>query len=293
MKKMKSIHLLLAGWATLVFGLFLAIFFTDIAGQLFGLSRQSEKWISAILMTALVVPTILYLYRYVYQMTGVSPKTPEYSWKKLYHFFTGMFFAIALASLGFFIANSQGLLSITQWHAPDQWFAALFINIIIAFLYEAFPEELALRGLLYDVLRHRFKAWLAVPLQMLLFISVPISVSLLQELFGMAPGNIINMGYVITIISFGFVLQLVRLWSGNIWASMGFHIAYLEIMRFVVVAKGYGASPILTYHESVPGIIIIIPAVVILGGGVASLVILGVKHLVQKRKMKRAASLTN
>ncbi|MBD8499583.1 CPBP family intramembrane metalloprotease [Paenibacillus sp. CAU 1523] len=289
---MQWIRFMFAGWATVVLGLFLATCSAEVAEQVFGLPRMGQQWVQAIVMTALVVPTILYLYRYVYRITGVKPKVLEYSWTNMYHLFTGMFFAIALTAVGFIILSAQGLIANVQWHAPDQWFAALFINIIIAFLYEAFPEELALRGLLYDVLRHRFTAWLAVPLQMLLFVSVPIFVTQLQVLVGMAPGNIINMGYVITIISFGFVLQLVRLWSGNIWASMGFHIAYLEIMRFVV-AKGYGASPILTYHESVPGIIIIIPAVVILGGGVASLVILGVKHLVQKRKMKRDASLTN
>ncbi|MCR8842427.1 CPBP family intramembrane metalloprotease [Paenibacillus sp. SC116] len=293
MKTKKWIQLLLAGWATLVMGLFLATCSGEVAGQLFGLERQSQKWVQAIVMTALVVPTILYLYRYVYRITGAKPKIPEYSWKKLYHLFTGIFFAIALAALGFMIASSQGLISIVQWHAPDQWFTALFVNIIIVFLYEAFPEELGLRGFLFDVLRHRFAAWLAIPIQMLLFISVPISVTLLQVLVGMAPGNVINMGYVILIVSFGLVLQLVRLWSGNIWASIGFHIAHLEIMRFIVTAHAYGAPPILTYHESVPGIIGIIPIVVIIGGSVVSLVILGVKHLVQKRKIKRAAALSN
>ncbi|WP_245583555.1 CPBP family intramembrane glutamic endopeptidase [Paenibacillus assamensis] len=293
MKTMQWIQFIFAGWATIVLGLFLATCSAAVAEQVFGLPRMGQQWVQAIVMTALIVPTILYLYRYVYRITGVKPRTLEYSWKKLYHLFTGMFFAIALAAVGFIILSTQGLIANVQWHAPDQWFAALFINIIIAFLYEAFPEELGLRGFLYDVLRDRFATWLAIPLQMLLFISVPISVTLLQVLVGMAPGNSIHMGYIILILSFGLVLQLVRLWSGNIWASIGFHLAYLEIMRFIVMAKAYGSPPMITFDESMPGTIGMIPLVVIIGGSVVSLVILGVKLFVQKRIMKRDDSLTN
>ncbi len=89
-----------------------------------------------------------------------------------------------------------------------------------------------MRGLLYDVLRHRFVAWLAVLLQTMLFLSVPIAVSQIQALVGLAPGNVITMHYIILILCFGICLQLLRLLTGSLWTSIGFHLAYLEIARF-------------------------------------------------------------
>ncbi len=70
----------------------------------------------------------------------------------------------------------------------------------IAFLYEALPEELALRGFVFDVLRHRFATWVAVQLQTLIFLSVPLTTTLLQVLIGLAPGNSINVGYIMLIL---------------------------------------------------------------------------------------------
>ncbi|SMF85040.1 hypothetical protein SAMN05661091_2844 [Paenibacillus uliginis N3/975] len=279
---MKWILLVLVGWSTLVVGLFLGALSGDIAEQLFGLSRNSQSFVKGLVMSGLVVPVILYLYPHVYKLTGVKPKTPVYSWKRLHHFITGVLLAIALASLGFIIASSQGWIVIEQWHNPDQWLAALLINVIIAFLYEALPEELGLRGMLYDVLRHRFAAWLAVLFQIILFILVPITVTQLQVLFGLAPGNIINLPYIILILTFGICLQLLRLWTGSLWASIGFHIAYLEISRFVIFEHGYGGQ-IITYYEPVPGFGgLFTICMIIIGGIIVSLVILGVKRFIRK-----------
>ncbi|WP_242069708.1 CPBP family intramembrane glutamic endopeptidase [Paenibacillus dendritiformis] len=198
--------------------------------------------------------------------------------------------AIALASLGFIIASSQGWIVIEKWHTPDQWLAALLINALIAFLYEALPEELGLRGMLYDLLRHRFAAWLAVLFQIILFILVPITVTQLQVLFGLAPGNIINMPYIILILSFGICLQLLRLWTGSLWASIGFHLAYLEIMRFTILPHQYG-GPIITFNESVPGLGgLITMSMIIVGGIIVSLVILGAKRFIRKRDNRQEAA---
>lgn len=281
---MKWILFILAGWSTLAGSLFLGSLSGDVAAQLFGLSKNSRVLVQGLVMSGLVVPIILYLYQHFYRMTGVKPKTPVYSWKRLYHFITGVLLAIALASLGFIISSLLGWIVIEKWQTPDQWFAALLINIIIAFLYEALPEELALRGLLYDVLRHRFVAWLAVLFQTLLFLSVPIAVSQIQALVGLAPGNSINMPYIILILCFGICLQLLRLLTGSLWASIGFHLAYLEIARFSIWPHGNGAPRIITYHDSVNGLggLFISIGMIVVGGIIVSLVTLGAKRLILK-----------
>ena len=283
--KRKWILLLLAGWVTITGGLFLSGLSGTIAEQQFGLSNNVRKLIQGLVMSGLVVPPILYLYQHVYRLTGVKPKKPVYSWKSGYHFITGVLLAIVLASLGFMIATSQGWIIIEQWHTPDHWFAALLINSLIAFLYEALPEELALRGMIYDVLRHRFSTWLAVLFQTLLFVCVPIAVHQIEAIVGLAPGNVINLPYIILILCFGICLQLLRLWTGSLWTTIGFHLAFLEISRFVIFSHGYDAPSIITYHDSLLGLggVFISFYMIVIGGIIVSLFILGAKRFIRKR----------
>ncbi|MGG3839964.1 CPBP family intramembrane glutamic endopeptidase [Paenibacillus thiaminolyticus] len=293
MKDKKWILLVLAGWLTLVVSLFLAGLAGDVAEQSLGLSRISQSFVQGIVMSGLVVPIILYLYPHVYKITGAKSKPSVYSWKRLPHFITGVLMAIALASLGFIIASSQGWVVIEKWHTPDQWLAALLTNVIVAFLYEALPEELGLRGMLYDLLRHRFAAWLAVLFQIILFILVPVTATWLQVLCGFPPGNTINVFYVTLILSFGTCLQLLRLWTGSLWASIGFHLAYLEIIRFVIFPHKYG-GPIITFHESEPGLVGLFTMIMIIVGGiVVSLVILGAKRFIRKSDNRQEAAPLN
>ena len=276
--KRKWILLLLAGWVTITSGVFLSVHSGTIAEQQ-GLSNNVQKLIMGLVATGLVVPPILYLYQHVYRLTGVKPKKPVYSWKSGYHFITGVLLAIVLTSLGFIIATSQGWIIIEQWHTPDHWFAALLINSLFAFLYEALPEELALRGMLYDVLRHRFSTWLAVLFQTLLFACVPIAVHQMAAIFGSATDESIHLGYIIGILFFGICLQLLRLWTGSLWTTIGFHIAYLEINRFVI-----GSDDIVTYHDLVlgagGGFIVLM---LLIGCIIVSLFILGAKRFIRKR----------
>ncbi|MDQ0174669.1 CPBP family intramembrane glutamic endopeptidase [Bacillus chungangensis] len=279
--KRKWILLLLAGWITITGGLFLSGQTGTIAEQQFGYNRQL---IQGLVATGLVVPLILYLYQHVYRLTGVKPKKPVYSWKSGYHFITGVLLAIVLTSLGFMIATSQGWIIIEQWHTPDHWFAALLINSLIAFLFEALPEELALRGMIYDVLRHRFSTWLAVLFQTLLFVCVPIAMALMSGIVGLTFENV-PLAYIILILCFGICLQLLRLWTGSLWTTIGFHIAFLEINRFVIIGSDEEYNPpIVTYHESVLGAGgLITLTMLVIGGIIVSLFILGTKRFIRKR----------
>lgn len=128
---------------------------------------------------------------------------------------------------------------------------------MIAFLYEAFPEEVVLRGYLYSVLRIRLGRFLSVLFQTILLILFPIALTGLQHLFGMST-MFITPDYIILIFTFGLTLQIIRLLTNNLWASIGFHLAYLEIARFVVPQgeQTYieGLQSILKYDELEPGI---------------------------------------
>ncbi|MDQ0174672.1 CPBP family intramembrane glutamic endopeptidase [Bacillus chungangensis] len=279
--KRKWILLLLAGWVTITVGLFLGGLSGTIAEQQFGVPNNVRKLIMGLVMSGLVIPPILYLYQHVYRLTGVKPKKPVYSWKSGYHFITGVLLAIVLASLGFMIATSQGWIVIEQWHPPDHWFAALLINSFIAFLFEALPEELAFRGMLYDVLRHRFSTWLAVLFQTLLFVCFPIANVLMAVIVGLTIESV-SLGYIILLLCFGICLQLLRLWTGSLWTTIGFHLAFLEINRFVL-SNEYPA--ILNYHDLLLGAGggFISFYMIVIGGIIVSLFILGAKRFIWKR----------
>ncbi|KJB85782.1 hypothetical protein AZ66_22665 [Paenibacillus sp. E194] len=288
----KWIGLLFAGWATLVGALFLASSSGDVTVQLFGPSMYAQYVVKGLVMSGLIVPIILYLYQRLYRMTGVNPKTPVYSWKRGYHFITGALLAIALAALTLIIASSQGLIVIEEWHTPDQWVAALLINVCFAVFYEALPEELGLRGFLYDVLRHRFPAWLSVLLQTLLFVCLTTAVALIQAFVGLTPGVSLDISYIVIIFCFGIGLQLLRLWSGSLWASIGFHLTYLEILRFVIWPNQYRVPPILTYQESEPGLTgLFAIGMMQIGSIIVSLVILSTIRIIRKKQISQTDAL--
>lgn len=89
--------------------------------------------------------------------------------------------------------------------------------------------------------------FLAICTQLILFVLCPIAVTGLQNLFGFGDSQI-TIGYVMIIFFFGLALQALRLLTNNLWTSIGFHLAYLEIARFIVYQK----HSFLTYEELYP-----------------------------------------
>jgi len=248
----KWLLLLLGGWATATIGLLLATIAGTIAEEQFSIAGNGRLLIQAAVMSIIIVPMIIYLYQQLYKLTG-KPKKPVYSLKRAHHFFTGFFFAVALGLLGLFIANGLGWIEIEEWHAPQYWIGALFLNMFIAFFYEALPEELALRGFVYDVLRHRFAVWLSVLTQTLLFVLFYVGIIFLQAIIGMGSFDIVLMiPQMILLFFFGIALALIRVWTGSLWASIGFHLGYLAIARFVMWPIEYhGGSPIVTFQDTI------------------------------------------
>lgn len=280
----KWIWYLVGGWATVTIGLFLAVVAGTIAEEQFAIVGNGRRLIQAIVMSIIIVPTILYLYQQLYKRI-VKPEKPTYSLKRAHHIFTGFFLAVLLAVVGLYIASVLGWIEIDQWHAPQYWIGPLLLNMLIAFFYEAFPEELALRGFIFDVLRHRFAVWLSVLAQTLIFILFSIGVSLLQVIVGMAPvESIFNVPHMILLFLFGIALALIRVWTVSLWASIGFHLGYLAMARFFMMPIEYGVSPIVTFQDNIMNGIgaNFLVMITILGAIFILLVILGSKWIWKK-----------
>ncbi|SDD86715.1 hypothetical protein SAMN05428987_6220 [Paenibacillus sp. CF095] len=233
-KKRRSSGIAIIGmsWLTMTLGLF----FATLAGK-FVSTIGAADWMvhltQAVVIISIVLPVLFVIRRHFHMKSVLLPLTG----KSIIHLLSGALFATSLAFIGLAIASMNNWITITEWHFSAEFFLAVVLNSCIAFLYEALPEELSMRGMVYDGLRFRLRlpVFFAYLTQIILFLLVPMSVSLSQELVGMDAGNRITLDYMILLLTYGITLQLLRSLTGSLWASIGFHIAYLEVARFVVM----------------------------------------------------------
>ncbi|PJZ01180.1 CPBP family intramembrane metalloprotease domain-containing protein [Bacillus vallismortis] len=234
-------------WGTFVFALFFATFVGSMARQA-GASKLLQQGIQAGLVTFITVPLLYILLKRtssrLFCSIGLS------GWRQaIPKAIMGALYVIFLSGTGFTIAHLLGLITITQFHVSGHLVTVLLLNMIIAFFYEAFPEELTFRGTMYNALNGRFNSFIALLLQPILFVLAPIAVCGLQYIAGIE-SPAITLGYIVLLLSFGFILQLLRIVTGSLWTSIAFHLAFLENSRFFVVQ---GDKRFITYEEIVPG----------------------------------------
>src|SRR5690625_7731453 len=60
---------------------------------------------------------------------------------------------------------------------------SVLINTITAFMYEAFPEEVFIRGLIFEELQRKFRFFTSLIFQSLIFICVPITLMQMKPLY--------------------------------------------------------------------------------------------------------------
>ena len=239
---------LVMGWLALIIGLYTA----TLVGKLLEDANTSEPTVQ--LIKGIIISIIVLIVTY-----NVQTRMLNRSWKDIFgsnprhgiiSFLIGAGLAVGLAILGFVIASWQGWITIVEWHISPQLLGSIAINMMFAFLYEALPEEVALRGFVYNTLKLKLPAFVAFLCQLGLFVLVPIAVAYLQFLSGMGMVNQISVDYIVLLLGFGTTLQLLRSFTGSLWTSIGFHLAYLEISRFAVLQR---EQRLFTFEESVPG----------------------------------------
>lgn len=270
------------GWLTMTIGLFMA----TVSGQWIrdvGGTQSVTLLIQAVVAAIIIIPAV-YLIQHRF---GAKLRLLPISLNGLLCFLCGFGLPSLMAAAGLFIAESQQWVTITEWHLTAELFAAILGNLVIAALYEALPEELTLRGLVYSGLRMRLPVIFAYIGQVILFVLVPVTVLALQELTGITAGGAITVEYVILLLCFGVTLQLWRSLTDSLWASIGFHLAYLGISRFVILPRGNLAAITYTEHEAGTGNLFILFGMVILSTAAVLLVVKAGQWGVKKRKQSR------
>ena len=243
----KWLGTVLLSWGTFVFALFFATLVGSMASQA-GASKLLKQGIQAGLVTLITVPLLYILLKRISSRPFDAIGLP--GWRQaIPKALIGAMYVIVLSGSGFAIAHLLGWIKVTQFHFSVHLVTALLLNMIIAFFYEAFPEELTFRGTVYYALNKRWNCFMALLLQPILFVLAPIIVSVLQYIAGIE-SPAITLDYIVLLLTFGYILQLLRIVTGSLWTSIAFHLVFLENSRFFVLQ---GEERFITYEEIVPG----------------------------------------
>lgn len=170
-------------------------------------------------------------------LIGIACRIDKISWKNLgqaslraniFSFLVGFLLWTIPAFVGLFICIMLGWVEITFHTDFNTLLLSILILVITVFLMEALPEELIFRGYMYRYLNVSFPHWLTVILQSLLF-----------TLFAYFIGAMYSVEQIQFIPGFAFILGYFRAVSGNVWTSIGFHVAIMTATQILNPFHGH------------------------------------------------------
>lgn len=240
------------GWFLFVVALLSAVLVGELVETRLGAAALVRQSVQALVLSGLVVPGIFILRRTgnkrPIQGSGLASTVSGW-WAFL--FGAGLVLVLAGSALAFGVLTGE--LQIVKLSFSTTLLLALLAEIAVAFFYEALPEELTFRGYLYSALNTRVARWLALLAQIGLFVLAPVTVAALQQRFGLdvqlGGANKVTLDYLILLTGFGLVLQLCRLVTGSLWASIGFHLTFLTLNPSII---GPGEDALVQVSETVP-----------------------------------------
>lgn len=246
-----------------------------------GLSRQIGMLLQGVIFTGLTL-TVLYL---------LKRKNPDvlkkiglrgvHSPSKL---IIGMALPFILLISGISTAYLMGGIENLRLNISASVISAIFINTVTAFMYEAFPEEVFIRGLIFEELQKKFRFIISLVLQPFIFICVPTVVIAFESIVFDTP-LALTIGYFILLYTFGIALQLYRKYTGTLWMGIIFHVVYLEVTRYISMGGQYNPDvALLEFDEVIGGFMSLYLSFLLIL--VLSVVVLSVLLLIDKRKSK-------
>ncbi|TVR60584.1 MAG: CPBP family intramembrane metalloprotease [Gemmatimonadales bacterium] len=212
-----------------------------LAGRLSASLFEELPWlgrqaIQAVVMSGLVIPLIYLLRRRVDRRPLAGIGLGQFG-RAARHFL------LTLGIVAAFLAAPALLITVAGWGSfsvdlsPDT-LAFMAAWLAIAFFVEAFPEEVAIRGYLYRNLSAAVSRWLASLVAVVLFALVPLVLVaidgwLLGSEISLGGDDRLTLGYVLTILLFGALVQYLRVVTDSVWACIGFHLGFLKLGRWI------------------------------------------------------------
>src|SRR5690625_359283 len=194
----------------------------------------------------------------------------------------GITLPFILLGLGILTAYLLGGIENLSMNLTTSVIISVLINTITAFMYEAFPEEVFIRGLIFEELQRKFRFFTSLIFQSLIFICVPITVMAMESMFFDKPFAI-TIDYFILLFAFGIALQLYREYTGSLWMNIVFHIVYLEVARYISLGGTYESGvALIEFDEAFEGFMSLYLSFLFIV--ILSVVVLSVLILNDKRK---------
>lgn len=229
----------------------LTVVILEVAGELggfamnHGLAKPIGQLISGMVFTIGALLTLKYIHS-KNQSILKEIKLKGYSNKR------DLTIALVLPFLITFIALvigiSTGVMKNVKVSTDIHIWAMFLFNCLFAVLYEAFPEELLIRGLILNELRKKFKFIPSLFIQPLLFAIIGGSVHIITNFIHLGNPELLSVvGLMIQFYIFGITLQLYREFAGSLWANMLFHLVCLETSRFIFMSS---KQSIIKFHET-------------------------------------------
>lgn len=273
---------LFVGWITLTLGLFFAIVIGESIERFFPLWENAKEIIQAVVMSFLVLPFTLYLYKKFF----ATNKKISYLFSQPSKILIGFLFPVILSFFSLFVMAELNWITLEKWNVSWQWMSIFFLNIGIAFLYEALPEEIIMRGFIYDVLRQKLSILGSVVVQSIIFLAFSSGNTLLLILTGLASTDKFLELPAELFLHFFFAisLALMRIYTDSLWSSIGFHLGYLVMARFLIYPDAYSVVAIVSYRNNLAqelGEIVLVFAIIIGTVGVL-LMLLIIKRFKEK-----------
>lgn len=214
-----------------------------------GMNRQTALLLQGVIFTSLTLVVLCWLKTKnpaLFKLIGLKGVR---SFTKL---FIGISIPFFLLLSGIFTAVLFGGIENVRINITSGILMAILINTITALIYEAFPEEVFIRGLLFSELRKKFRFTISLFIQVPIFMCVPILVMALPALFFNEPFQL-TIDYFILLFVFGIALQLYREYTGSLWMSILYHVIYLEVARYISNGGIYNPNVTLLKFDEIFG----------------------------------------
>lgn len=184
---------------------------------------------SAVLATVLAVPMVVAVRR-VLDGQSVESLGLQMDGRVLKGLAVGALAFLLPCALGFAIVLGMGWTSIAPAVGWGEILAFIPLLIVLVFLFEALPEELAFRGYMQTNLETRLGYWGAIIAQAVLF-----------ALWGAALWTIslgtIAFDRLVMFFFIALVLGIVRASTGSVWTSIGLHLAFQTVAQLLLNAE--------------------------------------------------------
>lgn len=192
---------------------------------------------------------------------------------------------VILFVLSLIIGIATGTINNLSLSSDSSVWYAFLLNILVAFLYEAFPEELLVRGVLLSELRKKLSFIPSLFLLPLIFALIGFLSHVFSSLIITWNLTFPHFPILLQFYIFGIALQLYREYSKSIWPSMVFHLICLELTRYVFSQHN---SSIILFNEPITDMMLLIG--LLLSMYLGSIVILSLLLYKQKKKEKQSFS---